>query len=1669
MFVFPSAVGSLPILMANRSRPDLHDQRPEAALEALGPTAACHAPVPRFPIVGLGVAAHGLAQVMEFITHIPPGSGAAFVIVQHLGASHAQPLLASLQAASVIPVAEISDGMRITPDRVYLVPPDCDLTLIHGVLRLLAIQTPWDERLAIDHFFQALGRDQQQYAVGVIFSGTGTDGIAGLRTIKEHGGLTAAPGAGCADFDVVSESAVHAGVVDVVAAVQQLPVRILGLMGRPKRAVRLNLSAGDRDGVMLARVLQLLLGQTGHDFSLYKMTTLYRRIERRMGLRRLGTLEEYVHYLEQTPGEGALLFKELLIGVTRFFRDPEVWDQLRDQVLPLLMAARPEGGVLRVWIAGCANGEEAYSLAMIFHEALDVIRPTTALTMQVFATDLNATAIERARRGLYPASIAAAVSPERLGRFFIEDVRGYRVAKQIREMVIFAQHSLLADPPFTKLDLVACRNVMIYFTPDVHETLIARFHFSLNPSGILLLGSSESVGAAGTLFTPLSGSGQFYQRSDAQQTPLPGLTPGFSLFTPLVPLSRSDPMNTHAIANLQSLADQLLLQRYAPAAVLVTGNGDIVHISGKTGKYLEPVSGKANWNILAMAREGLSATLSEAFHDAQRQQAPVTLAGALTAAGEDARIVDITVQPLQEPLALRGMSMVVFADVTAPSPAPPPDRNERSARQSARLTAMESALNSLREELRNTREEAQTSREELTSTNEELQSTNEELTTSSEELRTMNEELLRARAAAENSLARYTDLFASAPTGYVIVDRGGVITQANRCAGELLGLGREQPAGGPLALFVIEAERPVFNACCEKAFASREAQVCEVALWRAADAPRRVRISALVAEDGRTCRVVVVDLSEIYASEMALRESEERFRNLADHAPVLIWIAGIDKRCTEFNQSWLDFTGRTQAEEAGRGWADSIHPDDRVRCLALHDAAFDTQQKLSIEYRLRRHDGEFRWMLATGIPRLGDNGEFLGYIGSCLDITERKQAELEKEHERTVLEVLAQGGPLPELLTRLVLSFETLFPGARGSVLLLGPDERFLRYGAAPNLPLDWCRVIEAIAISPEVGSCTAAAATGKNTLVSDIAHDPRWHGLTGLALEHGLRACWSVPILGAERRVLGTFAFYFSEPRNALPAEVATMQRGAYLAGLAIERQQAENALATTTQMLTRTGALAKIGGWQLDLRTMKNLWSLEIFRLYEVDPPAPPRSDQALTLYPAEVLPTVRERLRDGSDHGTPWDVELPLVTAKGRHLWVRIQGAADLENGRPVLLHGTVQDITARKLMEDELRQAHKLEAIGRLAGGIAHDFNNQLTVIQGYGTMALAKTRDEAIAKYLTQVVNAAKRSADLVRQLLTFSRKGNLATTRVDIHALIVELMEVLGRSLNKLIRLRSSFEATDAVIMGDGGLLQNALLNLALNARDAMPSGGDLTFATALVDLDERHRFLGNAMTPGPYLQITVSDTGKGMSPEVQKHLFEPFFSTKAPGQGTGLGLASVYGAVTLHRGGIGVDSSEGRGTTIRIHLPHSAVTTAAKTTTSSSPLATPARSPNGHVLVVDDEESIALFVADSLTSLGHQVVCKQDGLVALEHYREHWHNIDLVILDMNMPKMSGPETFIAMRAVNPQVKVLIMSGYSADGGVQELLRQGALGFIAKPFLPDAIGQQVAQVLSDGA
>ncbi len=762
-------------------------------------------------IVGIGASAGGLNALEEFLSHVPPNSGMAYLVVQHLDPTQKTILSGLLQRVTQMTVREAEHGMVVERDIVYVIPPATEMSVTGGALHLRKPNEPRGMRLPVNVLFSSLASAQGERAIAVVLSGMGTDGTLGMQAIKAVGGLTAAQQPESAQFDSMPRSAISAGCADIVALPSELPARIFACTDpladsgvRPKLSDDANLQLAPMD-----TIVRLLKAHTRHDFSLYKASTLLRRIERRMVIHGLATHERYVTFLERNPQEIDLLFKELLIGVTDFFRDPAAWQHLEDVALPDLLASRTEQTQLRAWVVGCSTGEEAYSLAMVFTEAIERLPGKSGFSLQIFASDISPDAIASARRGRYPLAVRKTISPERLSRFFSIHDDYYQVNKQIRDMVMFAQHDVILDPPFTRIDVLTCRNLLIYFDTVLQRRLLPLFHYSLRAEGILMLGSSESVGRFTDLFSPIHEKYRLYRRQHAAL--IAGPTALLRSFPPLSGKRKEPPVtptqhNRDDAATLQAAADELLLQVYSPAAVVINDDGDIVYISGRTGKYLEPAAGKANWNFHAMVREGLRKPLATAIRQAATQNDPVKLRGPHALA--DARsIVDITVQALRKPAALKGMTMVIFRDVvpstngsTDSSPSTPtPDMPD------ADIQGYEDEIVRLQEEARTSREELQSSNEELETTNEELQSTNEELTTSKEEMQSMNEELQTINNELQTKLddlamaqSDMTNVLNSVDIAILFLDQHLHVRRFTDRAAKIINL-RESDIGRPLS------------------------------------------------------------------------------------------------------------------------------------------------------------------------------------------------------------------------------------------------------------------------------------------------------------------------------------------------------------------------------------------------------------------------------------------------------------------------------------------------------------------------------------------------------------------------------------------------------------------------------------------------------------------------------------------------------------------------------------------------------------------------------------------------------------------------------------------------------------------------------------------------------
>ncbi|AFZ68616.1 CheR family methyltransferase [Deinococcus peraridilitoris] len=694
-------------------------------------------------IVGIGGSAGALDGYERFFLSLPTGSGLAFVIVPHLDGHHKGLMPELLSRCTALPVVEIEDGLQVQPDHVYVVPPGRSLGILQGMLLL---GPDGDQGMPIDAFFESLAADQGERAAAVVLSGAGSDGTRGVTAIKEHSGLVLVQDPDSAEYASMPRAAAATGLADLVLPPEELAQRLYALATHTAGGSELSLAEGQADPA-LQKILLLVRSRTGRDFTQYKKSTLVRRIDRRMKGHRITHAARYLRLLQDHPGEVEELLRDLTINVTSFFRDPEAFEELKEHLRGYILMNKQEVDQFRVWVAGCSTGEEAYSIAMLLHELIDELGSRHTLKVQVFATDIDREVIEKARFAWYPKSIEYNLTPERLARYFSAKDGGYVVCGEIRDSVIFALHNTFGDPPFTRLDLLTCRNMLIYLSGELQKQVMVLFHYALRPHGLMFLGASETAGPdrEHQRFTTLNARWRIYRRGEGA----PGALPiGQNLMgRPASVPSRPSVPAPSPRGDVPQMAQNVLLSDFAPPAVVVNERGDILFVNGRTARYLELQPGKANMNVLEMARDGLRYELPAALREAVAERREVTLSGVYLNADGASFTLDLMVRPLStvEPLL-----MIVFHEHAAPPDVPGAAPNtDRTRALEQELRHARESLQANIEEMAVSMEELKSTNEELQTTNEELQSSNEELVTSKEELQSLNEELITINAEHE--------------------------------------------------------------------------------------------------------------------------------------------------------------------------------------------------------------------------------------------------------------------------------------------------------------------------------------------------------------------------------------------------------------------------------------------------------------------------------------------------------------------------------------------------------------------------------------------------------------------------------------------------------------------------------------------------------------------------------------------------------------------------------------------------------------------------------------------------------------------------------------------------------------------------------------------------------
>jgi two-component system CheB/CheR fusion protein len=958
---------------------------------------------PRFRIVGIGASAGGLEALELFFSHMPSNSGMAFVVIQHLSPDFKSVMDELLARRTSMRVLMASEGLKVEPNTIYLLPRKTDMTIRNDALILAERKSGDTLMLPIDVFFESLAKDAGERAVGIILSGTGSDGSRGIRHIHQNGGLVFAQSEESAKFDGMPRAAADTEIVDFILSPERMPEMLQAYSDEGGTVATQGLLRLEESE--FSAVFNLLNDHHGVDFHSYKPTTMRRRIERRMVMREMRTLEAYVKLLTEEQAELEALYVDLLIGVTRFFRDDRAFERIRDDVLPSIFEGRSGKDEVRAWVCGCASGEEAYSIAILLREAS--LKWAPDVRIKLFATDVHRRTLDRAARGVYTRADLDHVPPLWREKYFLIDGDSCRVKPDLRQMVVFSEHNLTGDPPFTKIDLVSCRNLLIYLQTPAQRKAIALFHFALNVGGVLMLGPSESLGALEDEFELIDRQWKIYaKRRDVRVfSSLREMPPAVSTERMVIPTSHRSRAGVDA--RLARAYDTLLSQ-HMPPSVLVDESRQVLHSFGDVGKYFVRMEGRPSYDFIDMLGGDLRVAVAAAFQRSIKEGRKVSYHGVVQELPTGTVRLNLTIEPVADRIGGVNLYHILF-EAHKPTPALPPseaeevevveDFNPENAPSMQRIRDLELELQYSKEHLQTTVEELETSNEELQATNEELLASNEELQSTNEELHSVNEELYTVNAEYEKKnrelIELNTDidnLLQSTDIGTLFLDEKLLVrkfTPSIRVAFHLL----PQDIGRSIADITYRVEGP--NTLLEDARLVLENQEVLDRRVRSLDGRdlllrfRPYRISSL---ESAGVVLTFVDVTELTEAQSRLVESEERFSKVANSTPALIWMVDEQLSANYINAFWCEVAGMSEDALVKDGWKEILVPEDLEQLTALCDTAKKTGSPISSEVRIMNAMGECRWYRVSGATRALETGKFLGFILSAIDITDIRNA-----------------------------------------------------------------------------------------------------------------------------------------------------------------------------------------------------------------------------------------------------------------------------------------------------------------------------------------------------------------------------------------------------------------------------------------------------------------------------------------------------------------------------------------------------------------------------------------------------------------------------------------------------------------------------------------------------
>ncbi len=1586
------------------------------------------ASTPDFSLIGVGTSAGGLEALKSFISLLPNKLGASYVLIQHLEPSHKSILVDILSRHTVLKVISIADGMVIETGNIYVLPSGKNLSIENGIFRLSNQSSEETTSQQIDIFFRSLAECFREKAIAVILTGTLNDGSCGIKLIKENGGMVIAQSPETAEFPEMPENAIKTGYVDLILDLPQIPDAIEKYLEHAYISGNLALKNLDE----LEQILTIVKAAANYDFRFYKKNTLIRRILRRMGLKNIESMNAYANLIQENPAEALQLFKDLLIGVTEFFRDEEVWKKLQNDVFRKIIKALPDNSPIRVWIPGCSSGEEAYSVAIILYELFEEYnRPFNA---QIFATDIDENAIANARTGIFPAIISEKVSKERLRRFFTIEENGFRINRTIRESIIFAAQNLISDAPFSDLDFISCRNLLIYLDPEIQKSIIDLFSFSLRDGGYLLLGCSETVGYKNDLFECVSKKLRIYKLTGNKRGErLRDSAYAAHLYSSRMRRRENKPSPFQQ--SLESIMHTQLLRRYAPAAVIINNRSQIVYFYGQTERYLNLPKNEPNFDVIAMAREGIKNRLRTALHKAQKENTTVQISGIQVSRSNKSCSVKIDILPLSENGISEGMFLISFADeellkmehcVNCSS----------SANEEPLVKQLEQELNETREDLQNTIEELETSNEELKasneemmSMNEELQSTNEELETSKEELQSLNEELnsvnsqLRSKVEeleiANNDIINFINC---TDVATVFLDRNSIIRKFTPAARQLFSL-IPSDIGRPIDDLNNRLKEHNLSSSIDRVLKTLVAESKEI---ESSDGKFFIRnINPFRTEDDRIDGVIItfVDVTEIKENQLALKASEKRLIESNNLLKVILHhthflSAYLD---TDFNYILVNHAfakNFNQPEDFFPGKNHFIqYPNAEYKAIFTEVVAtgqpyFVQGKPFVFAHQPERGLTYWDWSL---IPVKNETGQVSSLVFTLVDATSRIKAEImakeETKKKNQILESIKDG------FFSLNSKFKITYFNLAAEKILGIKAEQAIGKTIKQVFPKEFLSIFEKqlCEAHDQMQPNHYEAATGNNENIE-------WFEVRTYPFSDGVTV-------------------YFSDITEA---------------------KKAQQKIQEQAQALQLAQKIAQVGSWQWDIRQNQISWSDEIFSIYGLKREETTESPEILLskyVHP-EDLEKVQELRRqiDQNRPITPCEFRIIRPDGELRTIWGVPGNLIRDEAGNPFKISGIVHDVTERKKLEIERLQLEKManrnqkiEALGALAGGIAHNFNNFLCGIFGNIELALYDSNPVKKEAFLKTALSSMEPARALTRQLITFARGGEPELVNAEIMPCIVEAAQFGLTGSN--IKLKTSSGSLHPCLF-DPGQIGQVINNLVLNSRQAMVNGGEIEIHAANFKVD---RESGISLPPGEYVKISFSDNGPGISEKFAANIFDPFFSTKQGNQG--LGLAISYSIIARHGGMIMIDSSHKPGCAFNIFLPKAVKRDRLN---SKAPERTDYQL-SGKILVMDDEEIIRDILFEMLSGMGFEVKAVTDGQQVIEELSDSRNTYRALILDLTVPgKMGGKETCEIIRNSGKTLPVFAASGYAADPVIKSPEKFGFDGSIAKPFSMSALKDLLA-------